>query len=193
LTHRSIFSIGHSGSGCSQGLAATGARQGRDESSIGSGSPVVPSYSNETSDCARVESVLHKASLDFCVAGNDSGSHCGDSDRVSRGEGDGRVCIGDGSDGGQEGFQRGKRDEDLRYRSSVDGEDIGRVSQESVAELIGVGVLVDLCIDIIFDADLFLTGGETKQISDEVHNSIGTGFLFGALWLISGSGSDELE
>jgi hypothetical protein len=108
LTHRSIFSVSHSSSGCSQGLAATGARQSRDESSIGSGSPVVFSYSNETSDCARVESVLRKASLDFCVAGNHSGR--GDSDRVSRGEGDGCVCISDGSDGGQEGFQRGKRD-----------------------------------------------------------------------------------
>jgi hypothetical protein len=52
---------------------------------------------------------------------------------------------------------------------------------------------MDLCIDIIFNADLFLTGGEAKQISDEVHNPIRTGFLVGALLLISGSGSDELE
>lgn len=81
----------------------------------------------------------------------------------------------------------------MRYGSSVDGEDIGRVYQESVAELIGVGVLVDLCIDIISNADLFLTGAEAKQISDEAHNPIRTGFLVGALLLISGSGSDELE
>jgi hypothetical protein len=62
-----------------------------------------------------------------------------------------------------------------------------------VAELIGVGVLLDLCVDIVLNADLFLTGGETEQISDEVHDSIRTGVLFGTLLLISGSGSDELE
>lgn len=97
-TYRNILSVGHSRSGCSQRLAATGTRQSRDKSRIGSGSTVIFSYSDETSDCARVESVLDKAALDFGFSGNCSGSSCGDSNRVGRGCGDGRVCVGDSSE-----------------------------------------------------------------------------------------------
>jgi hypothetical protein len=81
----------------------------------------------------------------------------------------------------------------LRYGSSINGEDVRRVAQEPVAEFIGVGVLVDLCVDIVLNADLFLTSSETKQISNEVHDSIGTGFRLDTLLLISGSSGDELE
>jgi hypothetical protein len=52
---------------------------------------------------------------------------------------------------------------------------------------------VDFSVDIILNTDLFLASGETKQISDEVYDPIGTGFLVSTLLLIGGSGSDELE
>lgn len=96
-THRNILGVGHSRSGASQRLTTTSTRESRYERGIGSGSgsTVVFSDSDETSDCTRVESVLRKATLDFGASGNTSSSSRGDLDRVGRGSSDGRVCVGD--------------------------------------------------------------------------------------------------
>lgn len=62
-----------------------------------------------------------------------------------------------------------------------------------VAEVVGVGINLELGIDVILNTDLFLTGSQTKQVSDEVDYSIGAGILLSPLLLSGGSRGDKLE
>lgn len=62
-----------------------------------------------------------------------------------------------------------------------------------VAEVVGVGIGVKLCVDIILNTDLFLTGSQPKQIPDEVNYSIRASILFSTLLLTGGASGDKLE
>lgn len=50
----------------------------------------------------------------------------------------------------------------LRDGGCINGDGIRRVAQELIAEIIGVRIFVKLCVDVILNTDLFLTGSQTE-------------------------------
>lgn len=90
--------MGHSSSGQSESLTTASTRQGRNKRGVGSGSAMVFSCSNITSDCTRLEPVLRKITLGFGLRGDNSCNSGGDLNCVGRGPGDGRIGIGDSSE-----------------------------------------------------------------------------------------------
>jgi hypothetical protein len=115
-------------------------------------------------------------------------------DRVGSCSDDGGVSISDGS-GGKSARPLIANDHiSLRYWGSVNHNHIRRDSQESSAELLSVGIGLDLLIEIILDTNLLLTGHQAKQVPNKVDHHIGTGiFPVDAFLLVCDSSSHKVE